>query len=255
MIVLLGGTSETSTIALALAQAGYSVIVSMATDIILDTGNHPNIMTRRGRLDVAGLSDLIRERTAKAVVDATHPYAEEVHHVARTAGYLSGIPVVRFERPSLLGSYKEIQQAVSHDEAAKMCIAFKRPLLLTIGSRHLVSYVDIAYKENLVLIARVLPHPESLEACRRAGLKENGIVTGRGPFSVEQNRELIRKFDIGVIVTKESGAAGGFCEKIEAAHLEKCHVVVVVRPFSKSDLSVSNIPALLESMKNVMASS
>ncbi|MBI2437234.1 MAG: precorrin-6A/cobalt-precorrin-6A reductase, partial [Lentisphaerae bacterium] len=50
-----------------------------------------------------------------------------------------------------------------------------------------------------------------------------------GPFSLEENRALIRRFGVGVLVTKDSGAAGGFQAKQEAARLEGCLLVVVGR--------------------------
>jgi precorrin-6A/cobalt-precorrin-6A reductase len=45
-----------------------------------------------------------------------------------------------------------------------------------------------------------------------------------------ENRATIRKYGIGVVLTKDSGTAGGVPEKLEAARLEGCRVVVVRRP-------------------------
>ncbi len=46
MILLLGGTSESVFLASRLAEQGYPVLVSTATDIPLDFENHP-LITRR----------------------------------------------------------------------------------------------------------------------------------------------------------------------------------------------------------------
>ncbi|HSR13508.1 MAG TPA: precorrin-6A/cobalt-precorrin-6A reductase, partial [Thermodesulfobacteriota bacterium] len=54
-------------------------------------------------------------------------------------------------------------------------------------------------------------------------------LSGRGPFSVDENRRAIREYGIGTLVTKDSGAMGGVPEKLEAARLENCRVVVVKR--------------------------
>ena len=75
MILLLGGTSETVAIASALADAGFNVLVSTATDVPLNVGDHPNISRRSGRLDPDQMAQLANQQGVIAIVDASHPYA------------------------------------------------------------------------------------------------------------------------------------------------------------------------------------
>ena len=63
---------------------------------------------------------------------------------------------------------------------------------------------------------RVLPGVESIEICHREQIPGKQIIAMQGPFGTELNEALIRQYDIGVLVTKESGQAGGFPEKIRA---------------------------------------
>ena len=77
---------------------------------------------------------------------------------------------------------------------------------------------------------RVLPSVSSLEACQAAGFPPKQIIAMQGPFSAELNRAVIRQLDISVLVTKESGAAGGFEEKCAAARDTGCRLIVVERP-------------------------
>ena len=53
-----------------------------------------------------------------------------------------------------------------------------------------------------------------------------------GPFSKELNLAIIRQYGIGALVTKASGGAGGFWDKVEAAREAGCALVVVERPLS-----------------------
>ncbi len=76
----------------------------------------------------------------------------------------------------------------------------------------------------------MLPHQESEEACKKAGLKDNCIIAARGPFSVDDTIKLIDRYKIGTLVTKESGAAGGLPEKLEAASRTGCAVVMINQP-------------------------
>ena len=52
----------------------------------------------------------------------------------------------------------------------------------------------------------------------------------QGPFSYEMNRALMLQYDIRHIVTKESGSAGGFSEKISAAGDLGVSVHIIKRP-------------------------
>lgn len=243
MILLFGGTSETAPLAEGLAAAGHRVLVSTATDVALDVGAHPAIERRTGALDASATVRLIRERGIRAVVDAAHPYAVLVHEMAQRAAHEAGVPILRFERPSGLAENTGVVLATSHESAARQAASFGRPILLTTGSRHLEPYVSAARAAGVALIARVLP--ESLETCRAAGIAEDCIVTGRGPFSIEENRRLIRECSIGVLVTKDSGTAGGTPEKIEAARLENCVAIAVVRPPAPSLRACATVDDLL----------
>ncbi|MFW5856328.1 MAG: precorrin-6A/cobalt-precorrin-6A reductase, partial [Planctomycetota bacterium] len=93
MILLLGGTSETAPLATRLADAGYGVLVSTATETPLETGRHPRIRRRCGRLDAEALAALAVEIDASALVDAAHPYAEALHRNATLAADATGLPL------------------------------------------------------------------------------------------------------------------------------------------------------------------
>jgi len=230
MILLLGGTSETAAMATLLAETGYKVLVSTATDIALDVGQHPAISRRTGPLDGEQMAALIRSAGVQAIVDATHPYAVNVKAIAQRASREAGVPYFALLRPTAVRPDDSVHLASTHEEAAAKACAFGRPILLTTGSRHLVPYVREARRTGCLLFVRVLPEPASLEACRDAGIPPEAMVTARGPFSVAENGAAIRQHRIGVLVTKDSGAEGGVPAKLEAASAEGCQVVVVARP-------------------------
>jgi precorrin-6A/cobalt-precorrin-6A reductase len=249
MILLLGGTSETAPLATALARAGHSVLVSTATNIALDVGSHAKIRRRSGRLDVPGMIELIRRESISAIVDAAHPYATAAHATARDAAHAAGIRCLTYTRPVEATPDAGVRSAADHEEAARLACEAGGPILLTTGSRNLAPYVAEARRRSIALFVRVLPEAESLSACRDAGVAEAQIVAARGPFSVEENRALIRRFGIKTLVTKESGTAGGFGDKIEATRLEQCSVVVVRRPAPPSEEAFSSIEELVHALK------
>jgi precorrin-6A/cobalt-precorrin-6A reductase len=231
MILLLGGTSDAAPLALRLAQAGYRVLVSKATDTPLAVGDHPAIEGRWGPLDDAGLAEVIHRGGIRGLVDATHPYAASIRRRAIRVAASMGIPCVRFERPGVVTPGQAgVELARGHAAAAAAAFAYRRAVLLTTGSTHLAPYAERSRRTGIPFVARVLGDRRSLEACRLADIPEGSIVVGRGPFSVQQNRHHIQAHGIGVLVTKDSGVAGGTREKLEAARIEGCRVVVLRRP-------------------------
>ena len=251
MILLLGGTSETAAVAEALALAGQQVLVSTATDVPLDVGRHAKIARRCGRLDALAMAALVRSAGARAVVDVSHPYAVELRSTAERAAREAGVPYLTFVRPEAFVEGEGVRLATDHAEAARLACEPALPVLLTIGSRHVAVYQCEAARWQIPVIARVLPHEESIAACLAAGLTRERIVTGRGPFGVEANRTLIRRFGVGVVVTKDSGAAGGLPAKREAARLEACLLVVVgraPRPAQAFNDSAALVGAVLEAI-------
>lgn len=245
MILLLGGTSDTAPVAEALARAGYRVLVSTATEIELFVGSHPWIERRMGRMKADEMATLIRVRGIRAIVDATHPYASAVRATAAQVAEQSNIPYLNFLRPGSTGDRDGVCLAADHKEAARLACEIGRPILLTIGSRNVLPYAAEARRAEVALIARVLDHPDSHKSCREAGIPSEHVLIGRGPFSVEENRRVIRQYQIGVLVTKDSGDAGGVREKLEAARLEGIQAIVVGRPEQTGGAAFDNIVALV----------
>jgi precorrin-6A/cobalt-precorrin-6A reductase len=246
MILLLGGTSDAAPIAMRLAQEGYRVLISQATDVPLETARHDNIEFRTGPLDDRGLAAVIEEYDIRAIVDAAHPYAATVHAAASRVAGAKGIPCLCFVRPAVVSAASPGVELVA-DHAAAAVAAFRRgrPVLLTTGTRNLAPYVAESRNTGQVLVVRVLDHPHSLNAGRQAGIQPQQIIAGRGPFSVDENRRHIRAFTAGVLVTKDSGTAGGTIEKLEAARAEGCEVVVIARPAWVTSLQFAEVDALL----------
>lgn len=253
MILLLGGTGETAPVADALARAGYGVLVSTATAVPLSVGSYPRVAHRRGRLDESAMTALVRQRGIRAIVDVTHPYASEVRKTAASVAEQCAIPYLTYLRPGAVGRPEGVSMAADHAEAARAACETGRPILLTIGSTHVGAYAAAARQSGVPLVARVLGEAAAIAACRDAGIPEECIITGRGPFGTEETRALIRRFGIGVLVTKDSGEAGGVREKLAAARLEGCAVIVVERPAPAVRGACSSLEELLRRVQERVA--
>jgi precorrin-6A/cobalt-precorrin-6A reductase len=230
-VILFGGIAETGEIVRGLLDGNAEVLLVTATDEPLAIPDDPRLRRRPGRLDVEGMIALIRAEEIAVIVVAAHPYAVELERNAIRAAAACDLPIHLYRRPNLDPPLPpDAQRAATHDEAASLAVRSGRPILLTIGSQHVATYAREAVRRGVELHARVLDRPESIRACRDAGIPTGRIIAHRGAVAEEENRRQIRDRAIGVLVMKESGGQGGEREKIRAAVAEKCRLIVVTRP-------------------------
>ena len=97
-VLLLGGTTEASRLAQALAEARVDAVFSYAgrTDAPLA---QPLPMRVGGFGGVDGLCQWLRDERITHVVDATHPFAVQMKRNAVEAARLSGVPLLAIRRP------------------------------------------------------------------------------------------------------------------------------------------------------------
>ncbi len=97
----------------------------------------------------------------------------------------------------------------SSAEAVSYLTGTEGPVLLLTGSKTIGEYTKIPDFEKR-LYARILPEEHQLAKCRSLGLAASHLICMQGPFSCEMNAATIRQTGAKYLVTKESGAAGGF---------------------------------------------
>ena len=246
-IVIFGGTSEGRELSNELAKAGAEVLVSVASEVgVEEQGAAEGVAVEWGVKDEDGIRGMIRG--ADLVIDATHPFAvlvtDNIRHAAETEG-VERLRLLREETPA--GEEADIRYAKDPRDAARMAAAIGGRVLLTTGSKDLGIYAAAIDPE--LLYPRVLPLVASIEACEEAGIPHRNIIAVQGPFSEELNKAVIRDYETEVMVTKDSGAAGGFPEKIRAAQECRIPVIVIMRP-EEEGLSFDEILAVCrEKMK------
>lgn len=235
-LLLFGGTSEGVELARALAQGGWEVTVSVATDYgaLMLEGLPVQVLT--GRLDAQQMEKLMQSGGFCGVIDATHPYAAEVTVNIRAAAKEAGLPCDRVLRPEGEAEGDWIL-VPTPQAAAERLKSLPGNVLLTTGSKELAAFTALPdYKERVWV--RILASEASLHQAISLGYPPNHIIAMHGPFSKELNVALLRQFTIETTVTKRSGRAGGFREKAEAARETGGRLLVIDRPVQETGLSV-----------------
>jgi len=246
MIMVLAGTKEARFIAAGLEKAGFPVAATTAYphgSRLLRAHFGGKILS--GPLDEEGLKKAISGLGASLVVDATHPFAVEISANAARACAALGVELVRFEREGLhCGLHGNVTTVSGTAEACREAQKYEGPVFLATGSSTLEEFAACLGAERLVV--RVLPTSTALCLCEELGIGAERIVAMQGPFSRPLNEELFRRYNVSVLVTKESGKTGGLQEKVDAARLLGIPVIVIDRPASSCQKKFSSIRELEE---------
>ena len=246
-ILLFGGTTDGRNITQWLSRRGVRVTVCVATEYgadLLTEGEF--VVPRIGRIDEAEMAELMKSGKYKLVIDATHPYASVVTKNIEAAAKEAGITRYRLLRDENISDNCIHAESMAH--AAEILQTMPGNILLTTGSKDLDCFVSPALRDRC--FPRVLADAASLNRCLELGFPKKNILCMQGPFSRALNEALIDQYDIGVMLTKVSGTAGGFMEKVEAAESKDCKLVVVDRPTKEEGYSISELKdALSEFLK------
>ena len=237
--LVFAGTTEGREAALMLAKRGVRVMAFTATDYgheVLDgaADGLQNLAVESGRLSEEQIRELLMgEAPDTLVIDATHPYAAQVTANIRRACVDAQKRYIRIVRKSTFAGEPAgvtvLADAQALCEWANREENIKKKILLTTGSKDLRIYTEIeSYRDRVWL--RILPDMDSLRIATELGYQKSNIICMQGPFSTEMNIAMIKSVGADVLVTKDTGATGGFDSKLEAALSAGIEAVVIGRP-------------------------
>lgn len=230
-ILVLGGTSEGRQLADLMVTAGLDVVTALA-----DRVSRPRLPRGEVRFGgfggTDGLVHWIRENGVSAVIDATHPFAEQLSDSAGLAAEEAGIPHLRLHRrpwspqpddewiivPNMAGAARVVRER------------FRRPML-TVGTRGLEAFAGDSRGSYLI---RCVEPPTGPIPHRYL------LVLDRGPFGADAERTLMARHRIDVLVTRNSGGEATEA-KLEAARELRIPVVMVDRPAASSAHTVHTV--------------
>jgi precorrin-3B C17-methyltransferase len=225
------GTADGNALAAELSGRGHRVIVSTASDYGAELASIavPNVEIRSGRQGVTARRNQLQQSRAVAIIDATHPFATEIsNQLTQLSGELN-IPYIRYERPAvILPSFA--RQVTQMQAAARLAIEIGQRIFLATGIKDLDTFVTQQGAEQREWFLRITPDTVSLELALKAGIPRSHICAMQGPFPTNFNIALWSAWNVDCVVTKDSGEAGGFGAKAEAADKLGIPLVVVRRP-------------------------
>ena len=244
-VLLFAGTTEGREIARGCRGKDIELTVSVATEYgetLIEPAENVHVVS--GRKDETEIAVLIRETGAALVIDATHPYAAEVTKKLQSVCERAGVEYWRVLRRE---NHEDLSGCVmvDHTQGAVAYLNGTRGnVLLTVGSKELAAYREVNDWKNR-LFARVLSLPASTALAYELGFEGSRLICMQGPFTQALNEAMLRALDIRYMVTKDTGAAGGFGEKLRAARACGVTPVVIRRPLAETGVSVDECLRLL----------
>lgn len=206
--------------------------VCIATDYgRLMLPEHKALTVLASRLNEQEMEKLMSRNAFDCILDATHPYAVLVSENIRNAAAAENIPYVRILRPdnTPIDTDSNIVFVHTMQEAVSYLSQTRGNILSTTGSKELPLLRELPDYEERVY-ARILPNPQMVSDSYEMGFKGQHLICMQGPFTEELNTALIHQFHISYVLTKNSGANGGFAEKIKSAEQTNTTLVVIGRP-------------------------
>ena len=202
-LLLFAGTTEGRMLAEYLSKKRIACYVSTATEYgksLLQEEQLSDIIILAGRMNEEEIKTFLTEKKIECVVDATHPFAKIVTE-------------------NIVNACKETQTG------------YIRCLRETETSgEDLAGQEQVRVFESVRAAAEFLSTKAAVEESVRLGFEGKHLIAMQGPFSEEMNLALLHQTRARYFVTKESGKAGGFEEKLKAAKNAGAVLIVIGRP-------------------------
>ena len=236
-VLILGGTTEASALARALAGDGrFDATVSLAGRTKAPV--LPRLPSRVGGFGgVAGLVNYLRAERVAAVVDATHPFAAQMTRHAVAACSEVEVALLRLDRPQWQPGPDDRWTMVDDMAAAARALGeVPRRVWLTIGQKDLAPFKAAPWHRYLI---------RSVDAPAEEALPPGAeVITARGPFDEAAETVLLRDWNIEVLVTKNSGGEATRA-KLAAARGLGIEVIMLRRPPAPVVETVGDVDAAL----------
>lgn len=257
-IILFGGTTEGREIANKFAEEFKGSDVRLCVCVATEYGatlleESDNVEIHIGALNEEQMKQFISEKGATLCVDATHPYAAAVTANIVTACDELEVAYVRVIRELVeeenISDNPDVILVENVKEAVDFLNDTEGKIFVTTGSKELEAFTKLkGYRSRC--IARVLSTLPVMLKCNNLGFEGKNLIMMQGPFSEELNYQMFIASEAKWLVTKNSGSAGGFEEKCEAALRAGMKLVIIGRPEEKSKNFVG-IDESLEIMRGI----
>ncbi len=219
-ILILGGTREAAALAVKLVGKGMDVTTSLA-----GRTKEPALISGKTRIGgfggAEGLVQWLRENKITKVIDATHPFAEQISRNAVKATDIAEVSLEVHHRAPWRPTSEDNWQEVSNLTDAAAAIPKGARIFLALGSQHLQPFQN---RHDVHFLIRIVDKPSTPMA-----FSDHSLIIGKPSKSWQDEAQMLKDHTITHIVCRNSGGEGGF-GKIEAARQLQLPIIIIGRP-------------------------
>lgn len=239
MILVFGGTTEGKIVAQCLNRAGLIYCYSTKTEISFEGSECAHY--RFGAFDLQGLDTFCLENNVQLIVNASHPFASELHQTIHLISQSRRIKVLRYEREyAERVKNKLVTYLPSYESVLQYLEEKKIQSLLALSGVQSIKKLK-PYWQNRPAIFRILPRESSLQMAQESGFPLKNLIAELPSSDIIHEISIIKKYAIDCILTKESGASGFLPTKIKAALKMQIPILILEKPsLPDSFICVSN---------------
>ena len=223
MILVFGGTTEGRKAVEVLEEAGTTYYYSTRSDgqkIDLVHGVHLT-----GSMEVPEMIACCKEHDIRLIVDAAHPFAEDLHRNLLFLAKHIQAPIIRYDR-IFPPHDSDLIWCKDFDDAIKQLENNHIERLLALTGVGTIRRLSAFWEKHDTCWFRILNRRASHFVAKANRFPEERLVY----YETDDTSDLIRDLHPQAIITKESGLSGGFTEKVEAARQAGIKIFVVERP-------------------------
>lgn len=240
-ILILGGTQEAAELAKKAAN-----IPTIEVRLSLAGRTSKAVASKNLRVGgfggVTGLIEYLQVEKIDLLIDATHPFAAKISQNAAIAAENLGLPFLMLIRPkweSVIGdNWIEVENI---EAAVEILPDFGSRVFLTIGRQEITAFSQL----DIWFLMRAIEKPSS-DIVLPKGL----LLLERGSFDKDSEKQLIHKYNIDTLVSKNSGGDATYAKIIAARELG-IKIVMVKRPMLPEGEWVEDVESALEWIKRV----
>ena len=222
MILVFGGTTEGRMAAKVLDESGAIYYYSTRSDVQDIQLAHGVRLT--GTMEFAQMKVFCLEHDIALIIDATHPFAQNLHYNVVNLAQQLGVPLIRVNR-IFPPHDADLVWCRDYDDAISQLNKHNVERLIAFTGVNTIGKLKDYWQHNECWF-RILDRDESREATATAGFPQDHLVY----YESHGTEQLLKQLLPQAIITKESGTSGGFVEKVDAARRNGVLTFVVECP-------------------------
>ena len=181
---------------------------------------------------IKGLVAWLEDEGIDLLVDATHPFADQMSRNAVAASIEAGVRLLALRRPAWTAEPGDRWTEVDGiREAVAALGGSRRRVFLALGRQEIDAFARVPQHFYLV---------RSIDRIADRFLEDAVYVEARGPFREDNERALMAEHMIDTVVARNSGGDAGY-GKIAAARSLGAEVILIRRPVMPEARSVATV--------------